>query len=327
MTKEYQVMSDGTLLIKAPVRALEDELDKQGVSVPQALEYFIQAEELSSSNQNSEAGEAFEKSVGISPTMSAYLNWGNELFFAGRTNEARQSYLNGQALSEKNNSRWFESAYLNNIGHLYFSQGNPDEAINYFNQALPVIKETRENDDVTGILLGILLKMGGIYNHKKELDLSIECLQQSLLLFKEIGGNAGTARCLNNLGLTFVAKKDYDQALNSFKEALEIFRKISSRENEAEQLGNLGSVYRDTSKNDLALQHYNESLAVFQEIGHELGMANELGNIGYIMYIKEDYESALNYFQQAEKLYLKLGVTSRALTTRKNIDNLLKKIT
>ncbi|KUO76784.1 MAG: hypothetical protein APF81_11485 [Desulfosporosinus sp. BRH_c37] len=326
MTKDYQVMSDGTYLIKAPARAIEDELDKQGVSVGQALEFFNQAEELSNSKQNAEAAEAFEKSVVISPTMSAYLNWGNVLFISGRNDDAQQSYLKGQTLAEKNQSSWFESAFLNNIGHLYFYQGNPDEAINYFNRALPLIKETVENEDVNAILLGIYLKMGGIYEHRKELDLAVECLQQALVLFKKIGGNLGIARCLNNLGLTLVAKKDYDQALNTFKEASEIFREMGYREGEAEQLGNLGSVYRDTNKNDLAIQHYSESLAVFKEIGHELGIANELGNIGYILYIKEAYESALDYFLQAEKLYLKLGVTSRALTTRKNIDNLRKKI-
>lgn len=326
MSKEYQIMSDGTFLIKAEIQALEDELDKQDITIRQALNYFTLAEELVSSEQNAEAEEAYEKSVDIFPTMSAYLNWGNSLFISGRTVEAHQSYFNGQTLAEKNKNRWFESAFFNNLGHLYFIEKNLDEAIKYFTQALPAIKETAKNRDVTGILLGILLKMGGIYNLKKDLDLTIECLQQALVLFKEIGGKQGVARCLNNLGLTFVSKKDYDQALNNFREALDIYRELGYREGEAEQLGNLGSIYRDTTNNDLALKHYSESLAVFKEIGHELGIANELGNMGYILFIKGDYTPALDYFQQAERLYAKLGVSSRAEATRKNIKNLLELI-
>jgi len=326
MTKAYQVMSDGTFLFKAPVQALKDELDKQGVTLHQALNFFILAEEFSGSKRNAEAGEAYEKSVNSFPSMSAYLNLGNALFISGRTVEAHQCYLNGQTLAEKNKSSWFESAFLSNIGHLYYSEGNSDEAIKYFNQALPVIKETGENKTVTAILLGILLKMEGIYNQKKKLDLSIECLQQALVLFRKTGGSKGASRCLNNLGLMLVSRKDYDQALNCFREALDIFRELGSREDEAEQLGNLGSVYRDTSKNDLALKYYSESLTVFKEIGHELGIANELGNIGYILFMKGDYHSALDYFRQAEKLYLKLGVTFRAEMTKKNIESLLEKI-
>ncbi|MFZ3130813.1 MAG: tetratricopeptide repeat protein [Desulfosporosinus sp.] len=323
MAKNFQVLSNGTLLIKAPVQALEDELAQQDVTVRQALDYFILAEELSCANQNAEAGEAYEKSVGIFPSMSAFLNWGNVLFISGRTGEAHQSYFNGQALAEKKQNKWFESAFFSNIGHLYYSEGNPDEAIKYFNQALPVLKETWETKEVTAILLGILLKMEGIYNQQKEPDLAIECLQQALLLFRETGGHKGTAKCLNNLGLILVTRKDYDQALDNFREALDIFRKLGSRENEAEQLGNIGSVYRDLVKHDLALGHYSESLAIFEEIGHEYGIANQFGNIGYILFKEGDYYPALTYFQQAEKLYIKLGVASRAEMTRKNIDNLV----
>jgi hypothetical protein len=67
-------------------------------------------------------------------------------------------------------------------------------------------------------------------------------------------------------------------------------------------------------------------LAIFKEIDDELGVANELGNVGYIYTVIGDYYSALNYFLQAEKLYLKLGVTSRAEMTRKNINILLEKM-
>ncbi|KGP76379.1 hypothetical protein JT05_05075 [Desulfosporosinus sp. Tol-M] len=323
MAKNYQVMSNGTFLIKAPVQALENELAKQGAAKRQALDCFILAEELSYANQNAEAGEAYEKSIGIFPSMSAFLNRGNVLFISGRIVEAHQSYFHGQALAEKKQNKWFESAFISNIGHLYYSEGNSDKAIEYFNQALPILKETWETKEVTAILLGILQKMEGIYNQQKDLALAIECLQQALLLFRETGGHSGTAKCLNNLGLILVTRKEYDQALDSFREALAIFRKLGSRANEAEQLGNLGSVYRDLAKNDLALEHYSESLAIFKEIGHELGIANQIGNIGYILFKEGDYYSALTYFQQAEKLYLKLGVASRAEMTRKNIDNLV----
>ncbi len=326
MAKEYQVMSEGIFLIKATVQILEDELSKQSVAVRQVLDYFLSAEKLSGSNQYTEADGAYQKSAGILPTMSIYLNWGNLFFISGRIAEALQSYSMGLALAEKNKNRWFKGAFLSNTGHLYYSEGNPDESLKYFTQALPALKETGEREDVADILLGILLKMEGIYNQKKELEPAVECLQQALALFRETGRNIGAGRCLNNLGLTFVAQKDYDQALTHFREALNIFRELGSREDEAEQLGNLGSVFRDTSENDLALKHYRESLAIFKEIGHELGVANELGNIGYILYVKGEFNSALNYFRQAEKLYRKLGVASRAEMTRKNIDNLLGNI-
>lgn len=326
MIKGYQVMSDGTLLIKATVHVLEDELSKESAAVHLVLDYFLLAEKLSDSNQFAEANKAYEKSAGILPAMSIYLNWGNLFFITGRIAEALQHYSNGLALAKKHKSRWFEGAFLSNIGHLYYYEGNPDESLKYFNRALPTLKDTGEREYFADVLLGILLKMEGVYNHKKELEPAIECLQQALVFFRETGRNIGAGRCLNNLGLTFVALKDYVQALTHFREALNIFRELGSREDEAEQLGNLGSVFRDTYENDLALKHYRESLDISKEIGHELGVANELGNIGYILYVKGELDSALNYFMEAEKLYLKLGVTSRAEMSRKNIDNLLEKI-
>ncbi|MFZ3101788.1 MAG: tetratricopeptide repeat protein [Desulfitobacteriaceae bacterium] len=324
MVKEYQVMSDGTFLIKATVQVLQDELNKQSIAVRGALDYFLLAEKLSGSKQFIEADKAYGKSADILPTMSIYLNWGNLFFISGRIAEALQHYSNGLSLAEKNKNKWFEGAFLSNIGHLYYSEGNSDESLKYFIQALPTLKDTRVSQDLVDVLLSLLLKMEGIYNQKKELELAIECLQQALVFFREIGQNIGVGRCLNNLGLTSVARKDFDQALTHFREALNIFKALGSREDEAEQLGNLGSVFRDTSENDLALKHYRESLAIFKEIGHELGEANELGNIGYILYAKGKFNSALDYFRQAEKLYLKLGVAARAEVTRKNIDNLLE---
>lgn len=196
----------------------------------------------------------------------------------------------------------------------------PGNVLKHLNRALPAQTETGETEDDTDVLLSRLLKMEAIYNQKKDWDRSIECLRQALALCRETGRKVGIARCLNNLGLTLVARKDYDQALSTFREAREIFRELGSREDEAHQLGNIGSVFRDTGEHDLALKHYSESLAIFKELGNQLGIANELSNIGYILNVKGDNYSALNYFVQAEELYLRLGVISRAETTRKNID-------
>lgn len=325
MAKEDQIISDGTCLIKAPVQVMEKELAEQGAPVLQALDYFLLAEKSSTSGQYAEAGDAYKKSLAILPTMAAYLNWGNICFISGRTDEAHQSYSSGLALAVKKKNRWFEGAFSCNTGHLYYSEGNPDEVLKYFNQALPALKETGKNEGI-GVLLGILLKMEAVYNQMKAWDPAIECLRQALALLRKSGRKNEIARCLNNLGLTLVARQDHDQAVNIFREALDIFRELGSRKDEAEQLGNIGSVFRDTGKNELALRHYNESLAIFKELGDELGVANELGNVGYIYTVISDSYSALNYFLQAEKLYLKLGVTSRAEMTRKNINILLGKM-
>ncbi|NET70335.1 MAG: DUF2225 domain-containing protein [Sphaerospermopsis sp. SIO1G2] len=150
---------------------------------------------------------------------------------------------------------------LNAIGNIHSRQQKYDSALNFYNQALAVIKTEINNKN----------------NNRKILE----------------------SVTFNNIGIVYLKQKDYNLALKFLQQALEINQPLNYKQSQSVMLSNLGKVYFEQGKYQKAWSYYQKALIIAQEIGYKAGEAKFLSNIGYLLEKQNQPELAIVFFKQS----------------------------
>jgi tetratricopeptide (TPR) repeat protein len=127
---------------------------------------------------------------------------------------------------------------LHKRGSSSYNQGQYEEALNYYQQALVI---TREVGDRTGE--GTTLNnIGAAYQARGQYDQALQNYQQALVIHREVGNRVMEGTILNNIGLVYQARGQYDQALENCQQALVIAREVGDRALEEAVLANIKSL-------------------------------------------------------------------------------------
>ncbi|MBW8060807.1 MAG: tetratricopeptide repeat protein, partial [Solirubrobacterales bacterium] len=97
---------------------------------------------------------------------------------------------------------------LNNIGRIYYNQGNPDKSLEYYLQSLEIRKEINDKQGIASSLnnIGVIYYNQGnpdkVYPVERDslFNKALEYYLQSLEIRKEINDKQGIAMSLNNIG-------------------------------------------------------------------------------------------------------------------------------
>jgi len=180
---------------------------------------------------------------------------------------------------------------LNNIGVIYNSQGQFEEALNYFHKSLKIKAEDLSS------LANTHNNIGLIYKNQKRLKEALDYLSKALELQEKINDKRGIGYSLNNIGFIH-------------KDRAEIIRMAG---------GNSDSITSELKK---ALNYYEKSLIIQREIGNKKGIAYSLGNIGTVHFKQNNYSLALTYHDSSLKLSKQIGIPENI----RNSEDLLSKI-
>ncbi|MEQ9359471.1 CHAT domain-containing protein, partial [Coleofasciculus chthonoplastes] len=195
-----------------------------------------------------------------------------------------------------------EAAILNNIGSVYDTIGQPQQALDYYNQALPI---RREVSDLSGEA-GTLNNIGAVYDTIGQPQQALDYYNQALPIFQEVGDLSGVATTLNNIGAVYDTIGQPQQALDYFNQALPIRREVDDFSGEAATLNNIGLVYNDIGQLQQALDYFNQALPIFQEVGERSGVATTLNNIGAVYDTIEQPQQAISNLKQAITITLEM---------------------
>jgi tetratricopeptide (TPR) repeat protein len=206
-------------------------------------------------------------------------------------------------LKEIEDDRGRRSVTVANIGIVYRSKGNPDEALRCYQEALQIHRDIGYREGEASDLGNI----GNIHQLKGNLDEALAYYQEALQIDRDIGHREGEANQLGNIGNIYRSRGNPDEALKYYQEALQIDRDIGHREGEANQLGNIGNIYRSRGNLDEALKYYQEALQIDRDIGHREGEAGDLGDIGNIYHTRGNPDEALKYYQEALQIDRDIG--------------------
>jgi len=188
-----------------------------------------------------------------------------------------------------------EASTLDNLGRTYSDMGQGTEAINYFNQALPIWQEVGERGGEALTLNNIGRAYGDLGKKQK----ALESYNQALSIWREVGNRQGEASTLNNIGRLYRDLGQQQSALDYYNQALPVWREVESRSGEALALNDIGRAYADLGQPQKALEYAEQALPIWRETGNRRGEAMTLNNMGRDYSNLKDAGKALEFDSQA----------------------------
>ncbi|BBD62528.1 TPR domain protein [Nostoc sp. HK-01] len=253
------------------------------------------------------------------------LREGLELYKQGTAESLRQALAKWQIalpLWQKLGDKRGEAAILVGIGRIYSDLGEKQQALSYYNQALPLIRAVGDASGGQSQRSGeatTLSNIGKVYSDLGEKQQALSYYNQALPLYRAVGDHSGEAATLNNIGLVYSALGEKQQALSYYNQALPLRRAVGDRSGEAATLNNIGTVYSALGEKQQALSFFNQALLLIRAVGGRAGEAATLNNIGEVYSDLGEKQKALSFFNQALPLIRAVGDRSGEATALSNI--------
>ena len=230
----------------------------------------------------------------------------------GKYKEAEPVYLRLISLRERTQGKEHPdtATSYNNIGGVYYSQGDYTKALEYYFKALDIKEKVlgKEHPSTATSYNNIGLTYDNLGNYIKALEYHFKALDiREKVLGKE---HPDTATTYNDIGLTFKKQGDYPKALEYYFKALDIKEKVLGKEHPdtATIYNNIGLVYDDKGDYPKALEYYFKALDIREKVlGKEHPFtATSYNNIGLTYDNLGDYPKALEYYQKALDIHEKV---------------------
>ena len=215
--------------------------------------------------------------------------------------------IKGLELAKSLNHRREIGKFSINIGLFFEKTDDYYEALNYYEEALKISREFKNEIDISACLNNI----GNIYRSIGEFDKSLHYSLQALEIDRLLKNDYYECIDLNNLGITYKLKgiksdqiEDFNQALLYYNDALILSTKLQDQKTEIRILNNIGSLLNHLNKPEDALEHFLKSSQIAEKINDIEAMGMILNNLGIIYYNQGDYEESNKYYQRAIDLAL-----------------------
>ena len=148
----------------------------------------------------------------------------------------------------------------------------------------------------------LILKGFYQYSLAGEDQKEIECYEQALVIYQQLGNQKAETDTLWRLGNCYKSLTQYEQAIAYYEQSLAICKEIGNRQGEAGSLSSLGDCYRALGEYEQAINYYELSINVFKDIADTLGEANSLSCLGVCYGYLERYTEEMEYLKQATLL-------------------------
>lgn len=246
-----------------------------------------------------------EKTLDIA---SVYGHIGNLFRHQNRDREALTYYFKSLEIFIENGEEKSETGLLcDHIGWIYFSKGNYDEAIKYFQEALR-IKIHVYGEEHPQIVL-TYCNLGEIFRLKTELKSCIGTYAHALDIALKVLGKEDPrlADVFYGIGQYYNDHKDYQKAVNSYNKAIEIFEKRPELHFHkiAELYMRIGRVYEDRDRPAEAMRNFKTSLEIIEERfqSNSIEKAVVFECQGRCLEKLENWSKAIEFYQIALDIY------------------------
>jgi tetratricopeptide (TPR) repeat protein len=182
----------------------------------------------------------------------------------------------------------------------------PEDATSYYVMALRALEQMETKTENMVTKLGVVSKLGEIFNTIGEWDVSLDYQKQALKLSKRIGNDLERARAYRTIGHIKQNKGEYDEALSNFKSGLDISQKINDIHGMADTYRGLGRVFWRKGEFERAIENYEKGLSLTKKINDERLMAKTYIEMANIYSELGDWEKAIEYQESSLKVLTKL---------------------
>ncbi|MDF2438267.1 MAG: hypothetical protein K0Q95_2643 [Bacteroidota bacterium] len=209
----------------------------------------------------------------------------------------------GQSLASHLRYKKGNALCLANMGMVYFNQGQYENALLHYLQALKISEEIGHRDGISDNLCNI----GTVYRTQKKFDQALAC-QTRALKIDEVSGNANAiASDHTNIGNIYFDAENYQKAMVYYSKALKAFESLKEKQNVATVLNNIGAIYFNRKNYSMAIENFNRAMKIYETENDKIGIAIDLNNIGEVYADKQEYKTALEYYKKSLDIATEIG--------------------
>jgi len=184
------------------------------------------------------------------------------------------------------------------LGQLYFSNANMDEALKYYLQSLKRLEETRAEIEFHK-KWKIFYRIGILYLNIKMNKKALGFFIRSLKIAEKEKDKQFIAYSLNNIGINYKNLEEYHKALEYYKKALKIFTEIKQVHMIAGTLLNIGILNMELNHYKEASKYLYKALNTYQELKYDYGSYLTSYHLGNLHLKENNTKEALSYYNLA----------------------------
>jgi signal transduction histidine kinase len=219
--------------------------------------------------------------------------------------------------AEAMNSEFYKARIWMVYGILSFEAGLLDEAMAYYQKALPVF----EVADDAYLLGSVYLNLSNVYGRSTEFDKAVASQLKALEYFELAKDTVWIAGSFLNLGIRYSQIKQEDSSLEYYLKAMELYKKIGNQYYQAVCANAIASVYELKQDYDKTITYAQQSIEGFEAIGAELDQAFPLSTLAIAYRAKGDLVKAEQYFLRSLAVHEKRNERTVLLFLKNDIAN------
>lgn len=217
----------------------------------------------------------------------------------------------GLALAEKIKDTSNIAYFYTFIGVLYKNMGEYEEALRFYQRAIPINQKTGNLQGNAGIYNNIAF----VYHLQGKYKDALKYYLKALEFFENSKYVKQKQNVINNIGSLYADQKQFATALQYFEQALQIAETIKDTLGIAFAYNNIGEVYQKQGKWKEAKTNFLQSLVWKKHKQHWRSIASGYANLGLVYEDENKYDSAEFYLQEALQIYRKINDTNGEVET------------
>ncbi len=188
------------------------------------------------------------------------LQRGNALQRKSDLSKALESYLDAAKIANKGKQT---GAIYITIADVYSIMGNHNNAVNYYQNAIAILKGEKDSVMVTTALYNL----GDEYLKADNLDSALLYTKESEALSNKINYHIGEAYCLGSKGIIYSKKGNHLQAEVNLNRAIVLLEALNEYAAICEFLISMADIYQQKEDNEAAKNYARKSLELAKKYG------------------------------------------------------------
>lgn len=232
-----------------------------------------------------------------------HFTQGVEQLNANQLDEALESFQRTVNIQQQNGNRFGEAVTLNNLGIVYYYQGQYEQAIASYQESMKLfwsIYESSEDTNSSTPHSGIATSLNNqsiVHLQLGDYQKAIELCHGAMAIFRNMGDRTREAAAINNMGIAYEMLEDYERAIGYFQEALATAQSIDDARGEVVTLNNLKDVYTKLGQAEKVKEIEQQALAILQEIRQAGDTGGTVSSNDYLLVRQKERSLAIIFSQ------------------------------
>ncbi len=252
--------------------------------------------------------QTFSASPGV-PLAEVAFQWG--LYYQVTSDYVQARIYMQRALDayREQDSRIGEMRTLRHLGIIAYSEGEPEQAKQWYNDGLLRFQHYQPRLEEEAYALGqLLIGLGTIQRQQGEFEAARSAYEQALQIYRTRQNRWGEAEALNGLGGIAYYQRNHRAAQSYWMQAHAIYHNLGARVQQAISLYNLGLALQEMGDYAQSERYLHEALLIQQQVGNRLEEVNIWNILGTLKLQTGDFSAAKEYLLHGLSLSRKIGM-------------------